>query len=540
MVKLHHVNETYHLDITQVSDQATTPAPRHPNTVAPNTIDFPGILSANTITQHPVDEGPQPLIREVGEPAQFPTHALGPLREAAEAIAINTEAPIEMCVGSILAAASLATQGRRDVQTVMGRAPISLFILTIAESGERKSTADRLAMRGIRQFEKHQSELYEIDFQRWQSEIDLWKSERAKILGNKKTSRTEKRVDLDDLGPEPEPPLTPNLIASSPTFEGVTKNLPTLSGTLGIMTEEGAALLGGHSMKAENRMATCAGLSQMWDATPIDRWRAGDEGVRVHSGRRFSAHILVQNDIANNLLADRIANGQGLLARFLTCRPRSLIGQRLRMSEDPQATRKIDQFADRIFALLRLGPVCAEGKRNELEPPLLELSSEAATILRDYALEIERGQAEGGPLEHARASSSKSAEQAVRMAAVMTVFENPEAQEVTGKTMADAVELARFYCLEAARLYGAAAMPAEIADAEKMRIWLIDKWPEQFISTSVAANRGPFQVTRRAQAALRTLQNYGWLKEAPGAVVLKKPRKEAWEIIRPDVNVNFT
>ena len=98
-------------------------------------------------------EGPTPLLREMPEAAPFPVDALGVLAPATMGIASATEAPVAMCAASILAAASLAVQGLRDAQTLNGSAPASLFLLTVAESGERKSTADRLAMKGVRDYE---------------------------------------------------------------------------------------------------------------------------------------------------------------------------------------------------------------------------------------------------------------------------------------------------------------------------------------------------------------------------------------------------
>jgi hypothetical protein len=261
-----------------------------------------------------------PLIREMPEAGPYPAEALGALREPAEAIARATEAPVALCAASVLASAALAAQGHRDAETLNGTAPASLFLLTVAESGERKSTADRLAMRGVRDFEADLRADYETERDLWRDAHEVWKAPRAKILGDKKADAASKRADLQALGPEPQAPLKPHIVASAPTIEGIVKHLPELRGSLGIMTEEGGALIGGHSMKAENRLATCASFSAMWDGAPLDRWRAGD-GVEVYTGRRFSAHILVQPVAAEALLADPMANGQGLVARFLTCRP---------------------------------------------------------------------------------------------------------------------------------------------------------------------------------------------------------------------------
>ena len=476
-------------------------------------------------------EPPTPLIRETPEAAPYPMAALGPLREPVEAIATATESPVAMCAASVLASAALAVQGHRDAETLNGTAPASLFLLTVAESGERKSTADRLAMRGVRNFEADLRTDYDIERDLWRDAHEVWKATRAKILADKTADSASKRADLKALGPEPPAPLKPHIVASSPTIEGIVKHLPELRASLGIMTEEGGALIGGYAMKAENRLATCASFSAMWDGQPLDRWRAGD-GVESYTGRRFSAHILVQPVAAEALLSDPMANGQGLLARFLTCRPASRIGTRLRMEKDAAAEAGIGRFAARIRSLLSRPLPLADDTRNELAPPVLPLSQEAREVLTAFAREVEKAQRPGGHFEDARAFASKTAEHASRLAAVLTIYADPDAPEVAGEIMAGATELATFYANEAARLADAAIVPPEVADADRMRLWLLRSWPEACISAGIAAQRGPFKVTDRARKALQRLQAHGYLIEDNGAEVAGKSRKEAWRIVR--------
>ncbi|MEP1354023.1 MAG: hypothetical protein ABJX32_03935 [Tateyamaria sp.] len=64
--------------------------------------------------------------------------------------------------------------------------------------------------------------------------------------------------------------------------------------------------------------------------------------ARIDGGEYFA----VQPSAAEGFLSDDLANGQGLLARFLTCRSTSKIGQRLRLTSDANADQAIDTFAD--------------------------------------------------------------------------------------------------------------------------------------------------------------------------------------------------
>ena len=54
----------------------------------------------------------------------------------------------------MLGLAALAVQGLADAETLHGRSPASLFLLTVAQSGERKSACDRLAMKAVTTFEQ--------------------------------------------------------------------------------------------------------------------------------------------------------------------------------------------------------------------------------------------------------------------------------------------------------------------------------------------------------------------------------------------------
>lgn len=477
-------------------------------------------------------EGPQPLIREMPEADPYPIAALGPLSEVTEAIASITEAPPALCAASVLAAAALAVQGLADVETLGGPRPVSLFLLTVAESGERKSTADRLAMKGVHDFEASLRPGYEEDKQAWQRERSIWEKRHTSILRGADEDPTGASADLRDLGPEPEAPLRPFIVTGAATMEGIVKHLPDLRASLGIMTDEGGLLIGGHSMKAENRLNTLATLAAMWDGATLDRWRAGD-GIATYTGRRFSAHLLVQPSAAEGFLSDPLANGQGLLARFLTCRPASRIGQRLKLSQDTAAMANAEVFAGRIHNLLARPMALAEDRRNELAPPVLTLDREAKDKLTDFARAVEKAQAPGGALEEARAFASKAAEHAARLAAVLTLFAEPDAATVKGAAMAQAVTLADFYLNEAGRLLNAAVIPPHVQDAERMRRWLLGSWGETFISASIAAQRGPFKVTERCRKALGLLEAHGWLVSTPGAEVDGKPRREAWKVVRP-------
>jgi hypothetical protein len=57
----------------------------------------------------------------------------------------HVQVPDALAAHAVLGFAALAAQAHANVQTLGGPRPISLYMLTVAESGERKTAADMLA-----------------------------------------------------------------------------------------------------------------------------------------------------------------------------------------------------------------------------------------------------------------------------------------------------------------------------------------------------------------------------------------------------------
>ncbi|MEQ9123981.1 MAG: YfjI family protein, partial [Alphaproteobacteria bacterium] len=333
-------------------------------------------------------------MRETAPGDPYPVEALGPLQAVAEAVHDKVQAPVAIGAQSALAVASLAVQGLANVETLAGSAPCSIFALTIAVSGERKSSCDRLLMAPVHAFQRELVEEHRSEAQAYKDAHALWDVQHKEILRTAKKDAVGAEADLRNLGPEPEEPLSPVILASEPTLEGLVKLLANGRPSIGLFTDEGGGFIGGYSMNRDNRLKTISGASKLWDGDGFTRVRAGDGAAALY-GRRLACHIMAQPIAAAELLADPVTNGQGFLARFLIAAPTSTIGARLRVGHKPESDAAIQAFGLRIEALLRRPLPLCEGARNELEPPLLRLSGEARALLQAFALEIERLQAPG-------------------------------------------------------------------------------------------------------------------------------------------------
>jgi hypothetical protein len=200
---------------------------------------------------------PQPLLRETPAGDPYPVAALGPLQRVVEAVQGMTQAPMAIPAQSALAIASLAVQGFGQVETLGGPRPVSLYCLTIAGSGERKSSCDALLIAALRRFEQEQYGDYRKKLNRWMNEHALWKGTRDHILAEARKSKGEKRTaaeaDLEALGEEPPAPPSPERTVTEPTYEGLTRKFAEGQPSLGIFSDEGGQFLGGHAMNSDNR-----------------------------------------------------------------------------------------------------------------------------------------------------------------------------------------------------------------------------------------------------------------------------------------------
>ena len=100
-----------------------------------------------------------PLAPPMPAARPYPLAALGEvLSGAAESIAAKCQCSPALAAQAVLAVASLAAQRLADVRLPYGQTrPLSLYFVTIAASGDRKSTADNEALIPVRMHEKNLS-----------------------------------------------------------------------------------------------------------------------------------------------------------------------------------------------------------------------------------------------------------------------------------------------------------------------------------------------------------------------------------------------
>jgi uncharacterized protein DUF3987 len=484
-----------------------------------------------------LDEGAMPLMRPATAATPFPVDALGPiLSPAAHAFHDMTQAPLAIAGQAALGVASLIAQAHCDVLLPMQqKSPLSLFLVTIAESSERKSSVDRLAMQPIAEYADELRIQYELDQLSFRNRRDAFEQSRKALLTDKgkatdKNKAASIEADLQALGAEPTPPAKPIVQVQEPTIEGVTKLLQQGLGFAGLFSSEGAAFLGGHGMSPDNKLKTAAHLSSLWDGTPIDRIRQGDELMTLH-GRRLAAHLMIQPNISERLFSDADLVRQGLLSRVLVSAPETAAGSRMFRMPSQAGVQAHKRYVEYMLGLVRLPRRHAEGRSAELMPRTLAMDEAATSIWTEFHDLIELQLAPTGDYAAIRSWAGKLLENVGRISGVLAFVEDPNSESICGKHMAGAVQLGGHYLSEAQRLFEAGCVGAELAQATKLLDWIK---PRGRVYLQQVIQYGPNFVRTAATARklLGVLTEHRWLeKPEHGAVIDGKQRKDVWVFV---------
>ena len=417
------------------------------------------------------DEEALPLCPEPRSAEPYPLEALGSLQGVVEGIAEAVGCEPGLAAQSVLMTASLATVGIADIDLPkIGTTGLPLFFVTIARSSERKSSADRRAIRGVKDRVAELAKEHKLQAKRHKDEGRVYAASENQILKDKKLDRKMKMDKLQALGPEPPPLLHPVLASADMTVEGVLKewSRKTFRAAQALTTSEGGMFVSGAAMTNDMRMRTVATLCSLWDCEMMVKVRAGD-GVLIAGEKRLVLHFMIQPNFVPELLGDPVLRQQGFLSRLLIAWPRSRIGFRADESDDDQeavAAPAEEEFRRRIHALV------SRYASDELElgkPLRVEL--EARKLWRAYSNEVERAQQPGAIYAELSDVAGKSAEMAGRLAGVLTLYDKPGAPTVTQKVMRNAITLARWYLNEALRITETGMLRPEIVDAVELLQW---------------------------------------------------------------------
>lgn len=320
---------------------------------------------------------------------EYPIDALGSLAPVARQLADMGQVRPAMAAQSILGTVALLTQRVTNVRSLDGSVkPLSLYLMTVALSGDGKDMADRVAQGAVSKWQRTENEFY-------QRELETYLNR-----------------DNSDKSPPPRPR---HIVSSDLTIEGQRRAFHEGASAQGVFSTEAAQVLAGHAMNPEQRTKTAASLCGLFDRGQLSVLRAGT-GRFERNGLRLSAHLLIQPSALGDVLTDDNLSGIGFWPRFLLAWPPELQPREYkpwRYDQDPIIT---DYWKD-CKALLDIPEV------DDCDSlPVIEIEDDARLWLGKF---FERNEAEGrrGSLKPVRPFALRATELTCRVAGVLAAWD---------------------------------------------------------------------------------------------------------------------
>lgn len=429
-----------------------------------------------------------PIKPVVAAAQAFPVAALGPvLADAARAIARFTQAPVEIAAHGVLAVAALAAQERAHVMLPgRGPRPLTSFFLTVAESGERTSTANDLAVLPVVRREQVLAAAYEARYAAYTAAL------RGPAAGR----------------PTQCPARRPRLWCEQ-TLAGLERHWNSRA-ALGLSAGYDGVFGGGPVRRRRDATFLCA----LWDGE-MRAGRAAD------ACRTLSLHLTVSPREAKALFSDAVLNDRGTMGRFLTVYPPTRIGSRV--WEGVPEVPALDSYDAGMAALFEAAATS--------EARGLPFAPGAGSAWLAFAADVERAMAADGAYESIRALAARLPDHAARLAAVLALAADPDAAEIAAEAADRGIALARHYAHEAIRLFApAGAVSPAPRRADLLLRWLLEKHAGKTVSLRSICRNGPLSV-RESQTACRAMGDLERLGYVVPATNPANSFQRLWEVL---------
>ncbi len=235
-------------------------------------------------------------------------------RAAIDEYAAFGQQPLPLVASSALAQMALAAQGLADVaRNEHLVSPCSLYLLTVALSGERKSAADKQFGRAVRAWVRNERENRLDEYRRSEamaadhnSRMEGVKT-RIKRLASKEDEESLKELERlqarlielkqNPIVPKPLPTAAHEDVNPASLAHAVGSGWPSS----GLFSDEAGAVIGAQGLADESATSLLSLLNILWDARDFIPTRKQAEVVPVR-GRRFSCFLMLQPALLPKLI----------------------------------------------------------------------------------------------------------------------------------------------------------------------------------------------------------------------------------------------
>ncbi|MCH4565058.1 DUF3987 domain-containing protein [Halomonas sp. EGI 63088] len=383
------------------------------------------------MTQFYQDEGPSnsPFAQENGFEGDWPAYDEHSRFESmTQEVAQHVEVAPEMARTAALSAMAMACQGVVDAAYPNNHVvPTSLYVLTIAETGERKTALENWMFKPIRDYQKakkmeSQNELEEYNRQlkNWQSDDRALTKLRTKAFVD---GESTEEIELRQAGlhkNKPKPPKNHQMLYENITpialAYGLYENIPMAC----LLSSEAGNIMEGKAME------DLPMLNSLWSGSPLDVTRRTSPSFTLDDPR-LTVALMAQPKVINRFLEKRgeEAMDNGFLSRFLVIKPRSMVG--IREGKGRAVNPGVmERFHSRATELLEESFEILE--KSDRQRKVLEFTPSAKELWNEIHSGIEKAMAEHGHYEHARGHGNKLMDNITRVAAIIHTFEGYEGE----------------------------------------------------------------------------------------------------------------
>jgi replicative DNA helicase len=499
-----------------------------------------------------VDAPWEPLIPfATHEVPAFPVETLPPtLRAFAEAVAEDTQTPVDLAAMLSLATVAACVQGRAIVRVSPSYSePLSLFVAVVAESGERKSAVVSHVAGPLHAWEREAAgqlageiEGARADRKALEKRKDALEDKAAKAkTSDSVTAREEAKEIAATLAKTPMAPDYPRLLAADVTPEALARLMAAQNEKMAVLSPEGGifeTMAGRYNNGVANLDVFLKGHAG--DALRVDRRSAPPITMNRPA---LTLGLAVQRDVIRGLADKPGFRGRGLIARFLCSLPHSLVGQRrivtkavpepVRRAYDRSVRRLLSGEIDRVRDVLQ--------GREASGPEALTVARAGESVRVAFATKIEPRLGPGGDLHHIADWGSKLTGALVRIAALLhavTCVEasGPVAGEIQQGTMTAAVRIADYLVFHALAAFAEMNADPNTSAARAVFERALTFGGSTFVERDLhQALRGQarFRKASDVRTALSALVERGYVRKIPPASPTARPGRRPsaeWEV----------
>jgi hypothetical protein len=388
-----------------------------------------------------------------GEPLRPPEGC--PLtRKLTQTVSEKTKAPIELGLASILSTYSTLLQSIVDVERPeVGVGPVSLYVLGVAQSGERKTAISNYLTHTILKYQEEEVQRYKLNLEIFELEITEYELEvttiKKEILKSKKTKKPTEELKAQFkslLESRPKHPKTPQFILEDTSPEAFVRHLHEGVGYASLISSEGGTILNGRGFQ------NITMLNKAWDGDVLTVNRVKGGSFTINQPR-VAISLMAQPKAISKFIQKRgdESKGVGLLARFITCHPESTQGSRFIHKGaviDESGYQEYMNKVDEILMKLR-----ERRESNVTKRAVMKFDGEASDLWIWIFNYIEEQLLQGGRFHFAQDHGSKLAENIARIAALLTYIELGEDSLITITILRDAARIAFYFSDASLRVF---------------------------------------------------------------------------------------